>query len=114
MHELKEYKGETLFVAAAIFDRYLSTIGVLKFKKQHIPLLSTTCVLLAAKLEQPISPSFSRMISILPDEERDFVTKEQIVDLEAHMLITFGFDFNFPNPLHSMERYLRILDYDTN
>jgi len=30
------------------------------------------------------------------------------------MLITFGFDFNFPNPIHSMERYLRILNYDKN
>ena len=37
-----------------------------------------------------------------------------MVDLEAHMLITFGFDFNFPNPIHSMERYLRILNYDKN
>jgi hypothetical protein len=30
------------------------------------------------------------------------------------MLITFGFDFNFPNPIHFMERYLRILNYDKN
>jgi hypothetical protein len=30
------------------------------------------------------------------------------------MLIIFGFDFNFPNPIHSMERYLRILNYDKN
>ena len=37
-----------------------------------------------------------------------------MVDLEAHMLITFGFDFNFPNPINSMERYLRILNYDKN
>ena len=25
-----------------------------------------------------------------------------------------GFDFNFPGPVQSMERYLRILDYDLN
>ena len=67
---------------------------------------------MSAKLEQPISPSFSRMISILSEEEKLSVTKQQLVDLEAHMLITFGFDFNFPNPINPMERYLRILDYD--
>jgi len=25
-----------------------------------------------------------------------------------------GFDFNFPGPVQSMERFLRILDYDQN
>ena len=28
--------------------------------------------------------------------------------------MTLGFDFNFPGPIQSMERYLRILDYDFN
>jgi len=28
--------------------------------------------------------------------------------------MTLGFDFNFPGPIQSMERYLRILDYDLN
>jgi len=79
-----------------------------------LPLLSTTCILLAAKLEQPISPSFSRMITLLSEEERASVTKQQIADLEAHILITFGFDLNFPNPINPMERFLRILNYDQN
>ena len=79
-----------------------------------MPLLSTTCILLAAKLEQPISPSFSRMITLLSEEERASVTKQQIADLEAHILITFGFDLNFPNPINPMERFLRILNYDQN
>ena len=34
--------------------------------------------------------------------------------MEAHILVMLGFDFNFPGPVQSMERYLRILDYDLN
>lgn len=77
-------------------------------------MLSTTCILLSAKMEQPVSPSFSKMIRLLSDEEKEIVTKQQIIDLEAHILITLGFDLNFPNPIHPMERFLRVLSYDQN
>lgn len=69
---------------------------------------------MAAKLEQPISPSFTRMISLLGEDEKKLVTKQKLIDLESNILIIFGFDFNFPGPLQSMERYLRLLDYDLN
>ena len=69
---------------------------------------------MAAKLEQPISPSFTRMINLLTDDEKKFVSKQQLIDLEAHILVMLGFDFNFPGPVQSMERFLRILDYDLN
>lgn len=76
--------------------------------------LATISMLLAAKLEQPISPSFSRMISLLSDDEKKNVTKKQLIELEADILVQMGFDYNFPGPIQSMERYLRILDYDQN
>lgn len=76
--------------------------------------LATISMLLAAKLEQPISPSFSRMISLLSDDEKKNVSKKQLIELEADILIQMGFDYNFPGPIQSMERYLRILDYDQN
>jgi len=34
--------------------------------------------------------------------------------LEANILITLGFDFNFQGPIQSLERFMRILDYDLN
>lgn len=76
--------------------------------------LATISMLLAAKLEQPISPSFSRMISLLSDDEKKNVSKKQLIELEADILVQMGFDYNFPGPIQSMERYLRILDYDQN
>jgi len=114
LHIKKEYKNETLFVATSIFDRYINSIGASNFPKSQIVCLSTISILLAAKLEQPISPSFTRMISLLTEEEKKLVTKQKLIDLETNILITFGFDFNFPGPIQSMERYLRLLDYDLN
>ena len=54
------------------------------------------------------------MISLLSDDEKKNVSKKQLIELEADILIQMGFDYNFPGPIQSMERYLRILDYDQN
>mgnify|MGYP006095772841 len=34
--------------------------------------------------------------------------------MEADILMTLGFDFNFPGPIQSMDRFIRILSYDKN
>jgi hypothetical protein len=58
-----------LFVAAGIFDRYISTLGIQNFKKENVVSLSTISILMSSKLEQPVSPSFTRMINLLSEEE---------------------------------------------
>jgi len=44
--------------------------------------LGATVLLIAAKLEQPISPSFNRMLALLPASEQKDITKQKLVDLE--------------------------------
>jgi hypothetical protein len=58
----KDYKTETLFVACSILDRYLDKVGWYNYPREQICLLATISILMAAKLEQPISPSFNKMI----------------------------------------------------
>lgn len=112
LHSKKDYKPEALFMAANIFDRYISCQDLLKFDKKLIVSLATISTLLSAKMEQPISPSFNRMINLLSDKEVKYVSKSQLVKLEADILTKFGFDLNFPGPIQPLERYLRILNYD--
>lgn len=114
LHMKKEYKPETLFIAAGILDRYIYLIGAQNFPKSEMVSLATICVLMSAKLEQPISPSFTRMINLLTDEEKKYVSKSSLIELEAKILCIMGFDFNFPGPMQSMERFLRVLNYDKN
>lgn len=54
------------------------------------------------------------MINLLSSEEKKQVTKQSLIDLEMDILLRLGFDFNFPGPIQSMERYLRLLGYDLN
>lgn len=83
LHAKKEYKNETLFIAANIMDRYIYMVGPGAFPKSQMVNLATICVLMSAKLEQPISPSFTRMINLLTDEEKRYVSKQSLIDLEA-------------------------------
>ena len=111
LHEQKGYKPVSLFVAAGIFDHYIAMAGLEHFRNSNVLHLAVISVLMAAKLEQPISPSFNRMINLLPDDERAHVTKEQLITLEHDIIQKLGFDFNFPGPLQSAERFLRLLEY---
>ena len=45
--------------------------------------LAVVSILMAAKLEEPISPSFSRMISLLTEVEKEHVSKKGLINLEA-------------------------------
>lgn len=114
LHLKKEYKIETLFIAVAIFDRYMAHVGHWNFPRDQVCLLATISMLIAAKIDQPISPSFLRMISLLTDDEQKSVSKPALIDLEAKILVSMGFDFSFPGPVQCMERFLRILNFDTN
>jgi hypothetical protein len=79
----KDYKPETLFIAAGILDRYLYMIGAHNFPKAQMVCLATVCVLMSAKIEQPISPSFNRLIGMLTPEEQKYVTKPGLIELES-------------------------------
>mmetsp|Transcript_15895 Transcript_15895/g.24495 ORF Transcript_15895/g.24495 Transcript_15895/m.24495 type:complete len:151 (-) Transcript_15895:159-611(-) len=52
------------------------------------------------------------MINLLSDSEKKHMTKESLVDLEFKILMELSYDFNFPGPMESVERFLRVLEYD--
>ena len=86
LHRQKDYKIETLYLAVSIADRYLSKLSELNQSVPNLVSLATICILIAAKIEQPISPSFNRMISLLPLASGKLVTKADLVNLEDKIL----------------------------
>ena len=68
----------------------------------------TTSTILAAKLEQPMTPSIKRMIKLLYQEEEALVDKESVIWLEEQMLTTLQFEFNHPSALTFLERFMRL------
>jgi len=51
LHQKKDYKPETLFIASGIFDRFIIQVGVQNFDKINVANLATISILLGAKLE---------------------------------------------------------------
>jgi hypothetical protein len=88
LHKEKKYKNETLHLAVSIADRYLTRCAEKGKPSPFAATLAVVVMLMAAKLEQPISPSFSRMITLLPEDQRDKVKKRDLIDLEFE--IVFG------------------------
>jgi len=114
LHSQKEYKIETLFIACNIFDRYLALEGHWNFTKENFITLATVCMILGAKCEEDTSPSINRMINLLSCSEQRYVTKKAVIDLEASIVLKFGFEFNYIGPIESSQRYLRLINKNKN
>jgi hypothetical protein len=76
--------------------------------------LSTISTLLAAKFEEVIDPNYDKMIVLLTEYEKKYITKDFLVELEFQIVEAFDIDFNFMlvSPVDLIDRYLRILNYD--
>ncbi len=82
LNRLKAYKQETFYLACSLADRYLVNLAVQKVKAPCLIRLAIVCTLMSAKLEQPISPSFNRMLRLVEDEWGIKIQKQELIDLE--------------------------------
>ena len=112
MNKKKEYKLETLHLAGSIADRYLSHILPQGKDVPNLYALAATVTLIAAKLEQPISPSFNRMIALLPASQQQIISKTDIIKLEEQILIALQFSIHYAGPIPFVDRFMRILGLD--
>jgi hypothetical protein len=60
-----------------------------------------------------MTPSINRMIKLLSIEELVYVDKQKVIDMEATIIRTLNFDFSFLSPLPFIERFLRLIDYNS-
>lgn len=91
IHDLcktKKYRKETMFFAIGLLDRYLSRwLNNGSTESIDIVLLSTVSVLMGAKLNQPIHPSFDNMIMLLDKPyAEDENCKKKLIDLEFQIV----------------------------
>ena len=67
---------------------------------------------MSAKLEQPISPSFNRMIRLVEDEWGIKIGKDELIDLEEKVIRTLDYSLHYTCPIVFLERYQRIFGVD--
>ena len=86
LNRLKHYKEETLYLAASLVDRYLVNLAV---KNQPAPCLIKLAViatLMAAKLEEPMQPSYNRMVRLVASDWNVTIVKKDLIDLEEDII----------------------------
>ena len=111
-NNLKGYKTDTLYLAVSLADKYLVNIAVKGEKAPCLISLAVVCILMAAKMEQPISPSFNRMILLLYENHKIKLKKADILNLEEKILLTLEFSCHHVSAVPFLERFLRIFGFD--
>lgn len=87
LHKEKKYKEETLYLSMSLCDRYLATLLSLGGGKAPCLIrLAITATLLGAKLEQPIQPSYTRMVRLVAQKWNIKVNKEDILNMEFDLI----------------------------
>lgn len=112
LHRSKSYKDETLFLAVSVADRYLVNLTVQQRPPPCLTSLAVISLLLGAKLEQPMHPSFNIMIRLLYDTHRMHVDKQTLLAMENDILRTLEFSMHFVSPVPFLERFQLIYGFE--
>ena len=112
LHRIKNYKEETLYLACSLTDRYLARLTALNKPSPCLIRLAFVCTLMAAKLEEPMQPSFNRMVRLVAKEWNFTTTRQELIELESEVIRELDWDLVRPGPLFFLERFQRVFFLD--
>ena len=106
---MKGYRLETLFLATNIADRYLALMAVFHNMTPSLIELGVISILLAAKINEHLSPSYYNLIKIINcQQKRKLLSRSNLLVIETQVLKALNFDVHSTTILFFLERYLRI------
>ena len=109
--EIKEYSIDTFFLAVSLLDRYLAKVPADK-RLPCLGSLAVTCLLIAVKLEEPVTPSYNNMCKLLAKLKVVKIEKRTIQYYENQVLQELDFSIRNVGSIHFLERYLRLFGLD--
>ena len=109
--EIKEYRIETLFLAVYLIDSYLRKVKGNK-RISCLGSLTVGCLLIAAKVEEPVIPNFFNMCRLLERLDLVKISKDTLIDTESKILIALDFSIHRVISLNFLDRYLRLYGMD--
>jgi hypothetical protein len=77
LHRARGYLVETMFIAIGIFDKYVSRLDANELGQLDICNFAAVCLLLAAKLNQPLTPSIGQIILLLNKDFKNETTTKR-------------------------------------
>lgn len=100
---------ETLFLAVDIADRYLALLAVLHTVSPSLIELGVICIMLAAKINEHLSPSYYNIIKIInSQQQKKLLYRSSLLNIESKVLNALCFDLHSDTMLFFLERYQRI------
>ena len=114
LHQVKNYKEETLYLAISIADRYLVNLVIRgEDKPVDFPSLAVSCLFLAAKIEQPFRTSLKRLV-VAANQISGLtnISQKKIKNYETKVVLELEFSMHFISPLDFLERFIRIFGMD--
>ena len=105
MHFQFKLKVESLFLTVNLIDRYLEKMQV---TKESLQLVGVSAMLIACKYEEIWPPLIKDYIHISDNA----YNKEQIISMEASMLMELDFNINFVSSNTFLERFVQISNTD--
>ena len=112
LHRMRKYRVESLFLAVSLADRYLIHLAINGRAAPCLVVLALTCLLMAAKLTQPLRPKFDLMEGLLYSKYHVHVKNQEYISLEKDILNSLQFDLQFVSPIAFLERYQRVFGVD--
>jgi len=105
VHRMFKLLPETLFLAIALIDRYLS---ITQISRDKLQLVGITSMLIASKYEEIYAPECNDFVYISDGA----YTKQQILKMEQTLLNTLNFNITHPSALHFLRRYSKAAGSD--
>lgn len=102
-----QLKTRTIFLCAFILDKYLISKSV---PKSALQLLGVTCLYIASKFEDVYPPKIKDLCSLCDN----IYAPQQIISLEAEILLALNFDLIFVSALDVLEVQLAIRSNSNN
>ena len=103
---------DALFLAVSIADRYLVQTAVDDIEAPSLLTLAVTSILMAAKLEQKVTPSFQMMTDYLNEKHDQCLSTMDLTELEEKILRTLDFHIETVSSIDFLARYLRLFGID--
>ena len=100
-----------MFLAVSLFDSYLTKEKEDK-RVTCLGSLAVSCLLIAAKLEEPKTPSFDNMCKLLESLDLVKITKATLNEIESKVLLALDFSIRNAISLNFLDRYLRFFGMD--
>jgi len=63
------------------------------------------CLLIAAKLNEPLIPAFQNMVNLINGWQKGHMTIKDLLVLEERVIKALEFDLQTTTPLHFLERF---------